>query len=479
LNGVVIGFVGYMLLMAGIGIWSYLKTRGETSIESFIVGNRDFGPVLTAFGVGTTLASGYAFIGLVGAAYLMGSMALFQPIFTTIMEAILWFKLSKKIRRLSVETGSLTPIELISNLRGDPYNLIKIIGGLMVSLFIMFYLAGQFISGAKAATVLGIPFDTAVWVSALVVLAYVFLGGVLAVMWTDAIQGFMMVFTFFLLMVTVLVQSGGFFNAFESVSKVTPHIVMWTNGKSGLAMVIPILTWFGVGWNFWGQPQAIQKFLTVKDEESLPAAAIMSIGFNTIRQYVPIMMGLCGRVLFDNLKDPELLTPTVVATYFPNVLGGLALASIFAAIMSTTDSLILQSTGEFTRNVMQLGLLKNASDKTIGYAVKIMTIVVAVGGLAIAMGTSTNQFTMTLFAFAGLSGAITGPLWLGILWDKCTSWGILAGVSLGIPFTMWWFYNMKASTGLGEGIVANIGSFALVFIVSLLTQKSLKKDKPD
>ena len=476
MNGIVLGFAAYMILMGGIGVWSYMKTKGDNSIESFVVGKRDFGPVLTAFGVGTSLASGYAFIGLVGAAYVMGSMALFQPFFTTCMEAILWFKLSKKIRSKSIETGSLTPVELLSKLKGDPYNLIKVIGGLMISMFVMFYLAGQFVSGAKAATVLGIPFNTAVWVSALVVMAYVFLGGVLAVMWTDAIQGVMMVGTFILLLITVLVQTGGFFEAFDALSKVAPNNVMWTNGKVGIKLLLPILTWFGVGWCFWGQPQAIQKFLTIKDEKSLPAAAVMSIGFNTIRQYVPIMMGLCGRVLFDNLKDPELLTPTILATYYPNIIGGLALASIFAAIMSTTDSLILQSTSEFTRNVMQLSLLPNASEKTIGYSVKVITLVVAAGGIYIAMGSTSNQFTMTLFAFAGLSAAITGPLWLGILWNKCTSWGILAGVALGIPITMWWFYTMKASTGLGEGVVGNIGSFAVVYIVSLLTQKSLKNN---
>jgi sodium/proline symporter len=329
------------------------------------------------------------------------------------MEAILCFKLSKKIRNMSIETGSLTPVELLSKLRGDPYNLIKVIGGLMISLFVMFYLAGQFVSGAKAATVLGIPYNTAVWVSALVVMAYVFFGGVLAVMWTDAIQGVMMVGTFFLLLITVLVQSGGFFEAFDASSKVAPNNVMWTNGKVGMKLLLPILTWFGVGWCFWGQPQAIQKFLTIKDEKSLPSAAIMSIGFNTIRQYVPIMMGLCGRVLFDNLKDPELLTPTILATYYPNIIGGLALASIFAAIMSTTDSLILQSTSEFTRNVMQLSLFPKASDKTIGYAVKVMTLVVSFCGIYIAMFSSSSSFSMILFAFAGLSAAITGPLWLG------------------------------------------------------------------
>ena len=72
MNGIVLGFAAYMLLMGGIGVWSYMKTKGETSIESFVVGKRDFGPVLTAFGVGTSLASGYAFIGLVGAAYEIG-----------------------------------------------------------------------------------------------------------------------------------------------------------------------------------------------------------------------------------------------------------------------------------------------------------------------------------------------------------------------------------------------------------------------
>ncbi len=473
--GLIIGFGAYLILMLVIGIVSFKKDT-DKDMKSFMVGDKNFGPVLTALGMSTTLASGYAFIGLVGVGYSLGAIALWQPILCTISEFVLWFFLAKKIKNYADKSEALTPIELLSRIKGDPGNLIKILGGLLVSAFIMIYLCSQFVSGAKACTIFGISYTTACVLSAVLVMSYTFLGGVRAVMWTDAIQGTMMVICFAVIIIVAIVSAGGFGNVVSVVSASAPEIIMWNNGKAGAALMMSMFTWIGICFGFLGQPQAIQKFITMKDDRAIRRSSVISISFNTIRQYFPVLIGLCGRVIFPTIEDPEMIIPTLISEKFPSLIGGILLACIFAAIMSTTDSLILQATGEFSRNVLQEGILKNSnlSDKAYGIICKVLTIVVAGGGLYLAVFGSGSVFAWTGFAFSGMACSVAPAMFFGFLWKRCTSWGILASLMSGIPVCAVWYMNFKASTGIHEGIIGMAAAVVLTVVVSLLTQNQPK-----
>lgn len=472
MTGLIIGFGGYLVLMLVIGIVCYLKDK-DKSIEGFIVGDRNFGAILTSLGMSTTLASGYAFIGLVGAGYLLGSIALWQPILCTISEFVLWYFLAKHVHDFSRKTNALTPVELLSRIKGDPGNLIKILGGAIVAVFILVYLAGQFVSGAKAATIFNIDFTTAAVLSAALVMVYTMLGGVRAVMWTDAIQGVMMVVCFIVIVVTALYEAGGFANMVNVVANVDPHLIMWNNGKVGMALVLSMCTWIGIAFGFLGQPQAIQKFMTMRSDKSIRGACVLSVIFNTVRQYFPIIIGLCGRVIFPDLKDPEMVIPYIIRDSYPGIFGGLLLASIFSAIMSTTDSLLLQSTSEISRNVLQLGFFrnKNVSDKSYGFICKVLTIVMAAIGLYLALAGSGNVFQIIGFSFAGLTCSVAPAMFFGFLWKKVTSWGILASLVTGIPAVAIWYLCFKKATGLHEGIVGMAVAVTATVLVSLATYK--------
>lgn len=471
MSAVYFGFIFYLALMLAIGIYSHVK-KPVNNMEDFIVGNRSFGPVLSAFGVSTTLASGYAFIGLVGAGYLLGALALWQPILTPILEFILWVTVAKKVRRFSLKTNSLTPIEVLSKLRGDPYNLIKVVGGLAIGIFMFVYLAGNFVAGAKAASILNIPFSQAVVLTALVVIAYTFIGGVRAVMITDAIQGALMIVTFFLIFITALVTVGGFGEMFTSLMQLEPLLVIWTGGKVGWALAVALMLWMGIALGFLGQPQAIQKFITIKDDKSIPKAAMISILFNSVRQYFPIIIGLTGRVIFPDISDPELVVPHLIIEYFPNILGGIMLASIFAAIMSTTDSLLLQATSEISRNVIQLSLFKNITQKQSKTVIRLVTLIIGGLGVYAAINGSQGVFSIIAFAFVGLTCAIAPALFFGLYWKKTTSWGILSGIAMGITATVVWKTYLTPITQLSEGVPSFVITVLTVLIISLLTQKS-------
>jgi len=450
------------------------RTGKDKTSKGFIVGNRNFGPVLTAFSMGTTLASGFAFIGLVGMGYTMGLVATWQCIWGTILEFLCWFFLAHRLRKLSLQTETLTPIEAMSKLHGDPHNLIKICGGLIVGLFMMFYLAGQFTAGAKAAAVMNLDPTSIAIACAVLTIIYIFAGGMDAAVWTNAVQGIIMILSFAVLVFIALAQVGGIGSLFSSLSVTEPSLIQWNNGRTNSAAIFYICNfWLGSAAGFLAQPQAIQKFLTIKSDKQIRISCLMSSVFNIIRQLGPVLIGMCCRLIYPTLADPETAIPVLIVEFLPNVIGGILMAGIFSAIMSTTESLLLHSTSELSRNFLEKGIFrnKNYTERSYGIICKVITILIGFGGLMIALYGSGGVFNMIIFAWTGLMTSVGPSIYLGLMWKKCTSWGILAGILTGVPATSLWYYLFKASTGIHEAVSIFVPILAVI-IVSLLTQDS-------
>jgi len=450
MTGILIGLIIYLGITFVISIYTG-RTNQKKSVEGFIVGNKNFGSVITAFAMGTTLASGFAFIGLVGMGYTLGLVASWQCIWGTILEFICWFCLAHKLRKISEKTDVMTPIEAMSKLHGDPHNLIKICGGLMTGLFMTLYLAGNFTAASKAAGVMHLNITTVTIAVAIFTILYIFLGGVNAAMWTNAIQGFIMILSFGILVFVCLTKVGGLNGLFSSLSKEAPSLIQWNNGKSNNSAIFYICNyWLGSAAGFLAQPQAIQKFLTIKSDKQIRKSAVISCIFNILRQIGPVLIGMSCRLIYPNISDPE---------------------------MSTTQSLLLQSTSEISRNFLEKGILKhkNISSKTYGLICKILTILLGILGLLISLFGSKGVFTMIIFAWTGLMASVGPALYLGLYWKKCTSQGILAGVLTGIPATSIWFYFFKAQTGIHEGFSVIIPILAIL-IVSFLTKNDNQEE---
>ncbi len=294
-------------------------------------------------------------------------------------------------------------------------------------------------------------------------------------MWTDAIQGTMMVISLVLLVGYCLTQVGGFGNMFAQMAAVDPKLIHWNNGMLAFPAILYIInSWAGNTVGFLGQPQGIQKYMTLDSNKNIPKAAIYSILFNFIRQATPLVIGMCGRVIMPGLKDPELMIPLLISEIFPGIVGGLILASLFAAIMSTSDSLLLQASSEFSRNVLELGVLKgkNVSQKTISWLCRIFVVCLGLAAMAVALNSKSSVYSLSIFGWSGLASSSVAAIYLGFFWKKTTSWGILSAISTGIPVTMVWRYVFKPSTGIHEQWPGLIVPFIVCIIVSLLTQNS-------
>jgi Na+/proline symporter len=153
------------------------------------------------------------------------------------------------------------------------------------------------------------------------------------------------------------------------------------------------------------------------------------------------------------------------------------MAGIFAAIMSTTESLLLHSTSELTRNFLQKGIWinKNLSEKNWAQVTRVLTVIIGIVSLLLSLYGPKNVFTMIIFAWTGLFTSVGPSLYLGLMWKKCTSWGILSGIITGIPATTIWFNFIKPITGIHEAYSVII-PLAAVIIVSLATQNQKEED---
>ncbi|MDR1731501.1 MAG: sodium/proline symporter [Synergistaceae bacterium] len=471
MSGVVVGLILYFAITIGI---SYLSNRMRPidSQGDYIVG-KGFGSIVSGFATASTLASGYAFIGLVGLGYHMGFLSLYQAILAPFCDFLCWRFIAPRVKRLSTKHKSMTTVDLLASLRGDPTGLIRILSGLIVSVFMFAYLGSNIIAAGKAAIALRIDYMTAIIGSSLLVMLYVVYGGVTAAYWAEAFQGVLMVGMCLLMPIAAVTHLGGVSEFIRKLHSIDPLLVSWSGGKMGWPLFAALWLWGGVAIGFLGQPQGLQKFIAIESEEKIPGAALIAILFNTIRQYFPLILGLCCRILFPAMPDAELATPTFIYEFFPNFMGGLMLAAVFAAIMSTNSSLLLQGTAEISVNVLRKGFFKNVVKSEAFYKnfSRLCTGIFGVVAFILAFMEVDSVFSLNQLAWAGLAASFGPALILAIYWKKTTHQGILIGILGGSIITFLWYNGGKPFFGLHQGPPSFVITGVLIVLVSLLTYR--------
>ncbi|GHV35777.1 sodium:proline symporter [Synergistales bacterium] len=472
MNGVVVGLVLYFAVTIGI---SYLsnRLRPMQDQKDYIVG-KGFGSIVSGFAAASTLASGYAFIGLVAMGYAMGFLALYQAIFAPFFDFLCWRFIAPKVKTLSLEHKAMTAVDLLASLRGDPSGLIRVLSGITVSVFMFAYLGSNIIAAGKAADALKIDYMTAIVGSSLLVMLYVVYGGVTAAYWAEAFQGMLMVAMCLVMPIAALNHLGGVGEFFRKLHSIDPILVSWTGGKLGWPLFLALWLWMGVALGFLGQPQGLQKFIAIESTEKIPGAALIAVVFNTIRQYFPLILGLCCRILFPTMQDAEMATPTFIYEFFPNFLGGLMLAAVFAAIMSTNSSLLLQGTAEISVNVLRKGFFKNIEKSEAFYKAfsRFCTVVFGLVAFGLAMMKVDSVFSLNQLAWAGLAASFGPGLILAIYWKKTTHQAILSGIVGGTVITFLWYNGGKPLLGIHWGTTAFLLTTCIVVLVSLATYRA-------
>ena len=137
-------FITYLLLMLGIGIVAYQRTK---SSSDYFLGGRTLGPWPAALSAGASDMSGWLLLGLPGYAYASGIEAFWLAGGLLVGTWLNWLINAKRLRTYSITTNALTLPEFLSRRFNDKSKLIQVISAFFILLFFLFYTSSGLVAG--------------------------------------------------------------------------------------------------------------------------------------------------------------------------------------------------------------------------------------------------------------------------------------------------------------------------------------------
>ena len=162
---------------------------------------------------------------LPGAIYFSGLGEAWIGIGLAIGTYLNWLLIAKRLRVYTEVSGnSLTIPEFFENRFKVKGGAMRLVSGLFIFFFFLIYTASGFSAGGKLfEQIIGINYQVAVIISAAIIIAYTFMGGFMAVCWTDFIQGLLMIFAIVVVPIVTVFALGGMGQARELIFRSEEH----------------------------------------------------------------------------------------------------------------------------------------------------------------------------------------------------------------------------------------------------------------
>jgi len=401
------------------------RKRAARSGEEFFLAGRGLPRVLLFFTMAATNFSAFTIFGLSGAGYRMGYA--FYPImgFGTGFMALSFYVIGGRILVLSRDRGYITPSDFIDDRYGS--RVLKLVFSGVLVVFTLPYIAIQAIaSGRSLHSLIGLPYAVgALLVTAFVVL-YVTLGGMRSIVWTDLIQGVMMVAFALIAFGLIASRSGGFVQIHEGLAVTNPDHLMRPGAGGGLLPGVWIgylVLWFFADPMF---PQLFQRFMAAKDERALKTTIVLYPLITTLLFFLTVSIGVMGRAAFPNLSGSESdsIFALLLGRYAGVFLGTLLLTGGIAALMSTMDSQLLTLTSIITRDFVTPRRRRTWVERAVVIALGALGLLIALRPPETILG-FINKTT-----FNGLS--VLAPTVIGgLYWKRANFRGALASIVTG------------------------------------------------
>ena len=296
-NFEVIGaFALYLGLMMYIGVYYYRKSN---SLDDYILGGRQLGPWITSMSAEASDMSGWMLMGLPGFAYSTGISALWIAIGLALGTWLNWVFVSKRLRNYTeVANNSLTIPDYLKNRFHDTSRIVSVVSAIFIVIFFLIYTSSGFVAGGKLFnTIFGLDYMTSLFITAGVVIFYTFLGGFLAVSWTDCIQGMMMFFAILLVPVTAAMYLGGPVETSQLIATEFPAgLSIWGPEQDTFTLVVGIISSLGWGLGYFGQPHILVRFMAISDAKELKKATNIAMIWVVISLLAAVAVGLVGKV---------------------------------------------------------------------------------------------------------------------------------------------------------------------------------------
>ncbi|MFE8701324.1 sodium/proline symporter PutP [Cytobacillus sp. FJAT-54145] len=469
-NATLITFIIYLIAMLFIGIISYRMT---SNLSDYVLGGRSLGPGVTALSAGASDMSSWLLLGLPGLAYATGLDSIWMCVGLLIGAYLNWKFVASRLRSYTeVANDSITVPDFLENRFKDQSRLLRVISALVILIFFTFYASSGLVGGALLfQETFGMTYNTALFIGAIVIISYTFLGGFLAVSWTDFFQGLLMFLALIIVPIVAIMNLGGWGETVDTIRSIDPTYLDPLDTMTGLG-IISLMAW---GLGYFGQPHIITRFMAIKSTEEIPKARFYGMSWMTLSIIGAIVTGFVGIASFaDNpLIVGEVDNSEKVFIFFADILfnpwvSGVLLAAILSAIMSTIDSQLLVSSSALAEDFYKALFRKNASDKELVWIGRAGVIVIALISIALAYQGNPEKggasvLDLVSYAWGGFGAAFGPVILMSLYWKRMNRNGALAGMITGALTVIIW-----KNVGLGAHLYEIVPGFILATLAIII-----------
>ncbi|QHS24190.1 sodium/proline symporter PutP [Virgibacillus sp. MSP4-1] len=498
-----ITFIVYLAGMLLLGIVGYRLT---SNLSDYFLGGRSLSPGVAALSAGASDMSGWLLLGLPGAIYLSGLGEAWLAIGLSVGAYLNWQFVAKRLRIYTeVSNNSITIPDFFENRFKDHSHILRFVSALVILFFFTIYTASGMTAGAKLfSSSFDLTYTQGLWIGAFVIIAYTFLGGFLAVSWTDFIQGILMFAALIILPIVAIQELGGWQQTLNKAGELSTQ--MGTNHLemvSSVAMIgiISSLAW---GLGYFGQPHILVRFMGLKSHRDVPKARFIGISWMVLGLFGSIFAGLAGfayigsmdasvlagenvklasvledgtAVNFPLLDDEESIFILLSQMLTNPIIAGILLAAILSAIMSTIDSQLLVSSSALAEDFYKGIFRKNATDKELVTIARLSIIIIAIIAIMIASNPDSSVLGLVSYAWAGFGAAFGPIILLSLFWKRVTAPGAIVGMITGAVTVVVWANLTGGMFELYEIVPGFFLNTMLTIGISLFTKTTPEMDK--
>lgn len=386
-----------------------------------------------------------------------------------------WKFVAKKLRKYTQTAGdSITIPVYFENRFRDKSHSLRIISSILILIFFLLYTSSGLVAGGKLFnTVFEIPYQQALLIGALVIISYTFLGGFMAVCWTDFFQGMLMVCAIAFVPLAAMKGIGGYDSTVSLIESIDPQLLNpWTALAGGAIPLISNLAW---GLGYFGMPHILVRFMAIESPDKIKQARVIAMVWVIISLFFAVAIGIVGRAYlypeFLGEAGSETVFMVIVNTLFTPIIAGILLAAILAAIMSTADSQLLVAASAFTEDIYRITMKKNASEKELVWMGRFAVIVISAIAYLIARDPNNSVMGLVSYAWAGF-GAAFGPVILfSLFWRNTTRNGALGGMVIGGLTVIIWKQLSGGIFDLYEIVPGFLLSCVTIYTLSILDKE--------
>ena len=452
-------FIGvgiYLALMLAIGAYA---SRASGTTEDFILAGRRLPIWLCSATVVATWFGAGPMMGSAGASYedgLLGVIA--DPFGGAMVIFIVGFFFIRFFRRV----GVLTVVELLEDRFGKTAALVSATG-LIVS--VTGWAAAMLVAfGAVFNAMTGVSLETGIVAGAIVVFIYTAVGGMWAVALTDFVQMLIITVGLLLLSAFVLHDAGGWTAVSAQFPENTFRMVPLDSDPA--AWLDYLRAWLIFGLADITSQALTQRGLAARSEQVAQNSFYLGGVLYLLLGMIPVMLGIIGGVTMPGLDDPEAVIPELAMRHLHPVLVAIFVGALLAAIMSSTDSMLLSVSSIVATNLYPL-LRPDAGDRERLLVAR--ATVPACGTLAVVVALYVQVvYDLIQDANSPMLAAVVVPFIAAVWWPKANRTGALAAMATGL--LAWLLVAVFAPTLAGD-LVGMLASLVTLVVVALATQR--------